>query len=306
MKSRNGSYKKILIDSETLKAHGIVLRTNLEALKKLSLSPQDFTTLYLLLFLRIKHPKNWIQKKTKKHNFELKCEKFGPELLSIIPDSFGLNDWEKEKLKGLTTFDLFSYFNLKAIPESINKTIIHWLKGIWSIEMLEHIPSPRELLRLQVKNTRCITVITDPLAIDSLVLDCRDPLSFVLHDLMHADQFFSQIESQKGQLGFYYLINSIYDQQDLRNLIKSDDNFKKEFEYVASDMNAYVIHLFKCLKSSISRIDSEDVFFNNLLLWWKMNDDEKKSSHKLNTPHFNHLDEMILKKFFENNQEILQ
>ncbi|MDD4974050.1 MAG: hypothetical protein PHY93_06845 [Bacteriovorax sp.] len=305
MKSRNGSYKKILIDSKTLKAHGLVLRANIDALKKLSLSPQEFITLYLLLFLRIKHPKNWIQKKSKSLINENENENFGPELLSYIPESFALNDWEKEKLKGVTAFTLFSLYNLKAIPESINRTMIHWFLGYWSIEMLEHIPTPRELLRLQVKNTRCITVITDPNEIDSFVLETRDPLSFVLHDLMHADQFFSQIESQKGQLGFYQLINSIYDQPDLRNLLKTDANFKKEFEYVASDMNAYVIHLFKCLKSSISRIDKEKVFFDNLLIWWKMNEEEKIASHKLSTPHFNQLDEMILKTFFENNQEIL-
>jgi hypothetical protein len=307
LKSRDGSYKKILIDSETLKVHGDFLRTNLDSLKKLSLSPQDFTTLYLLLFLRLKHPKNWIQKKSKILVTENKF--LGPELLTYIPESFELNDWEKEKLKGVSAFNLFSFYNLKAIPESINRTMIHWYQDSWSIEMLEHIPTPRELLRLQVKNTRCITVITDPNEIDSFVLATRDPLSFVLHDLMHADQFFSQIESQKGQLGFYHLINSIYDQPELRNLLKNDANFKKEFEYVASDMNAYVIHLFKCLKSSISRldttIDKEKSFFDNLLIWWKMSEEEKNSSYKLSTPHFNQQDEMILKTFFENNQEIL-
>lgn len=242
-------------------------------------------------------------------NNDWKNKILGRELLTIIPESFILNDWEIEKLKGITSLGLFTLFNLKAVPESINKTMIRWLQAIWSIEMLEYIPSPRELLRLQVKNTRCITVITDPEDIASLVLESRDPLSFVLHDLMHADQFFSQIESQKGQLGFYHLINSVYDQPELRNLLKMDKHFKKEFEYVTSDMNAYVIHLFKCLKSSIFRtvpFAKEENIFDKLLMWWKMNDEEKNSSYKLNTPHFNHQDEIVLKTFFENNQEILQ
>jgi hypothetical protein len=260
----------------------------------------------LILFLRIKHPKNWIQKKSKTTNIDWQNERLGPELLSIIPESFALNNWEKDKLKGLTTLSLFSFFNLKAIPQSINRTIIHWLSGSWSIEVLEYVPSPRELLRLQVKNTRCVTLVTDPKNIDSLVLERRDPLSFVLHDLMHADQFFNQVESQKGQLGFYHLIDSIYDRPELRHLLKSDSNFKKEFEYVASDMNAYVIHLFKCLKSSILRIDEEGIFFENLLVWWMMTDEEKNSSRKLNTPHFDYQNEIILKTFFENNQEILK
>ena len=305
MKSRSGSYKKILIDSETLKVQGHFLRANLINLLKVNHTPQNFTTLYLLLFLRIKHPKNWIQKKSKLQSIGNEFKNTGLELLCIIPESFNLNDWEKEKLKGITAFSLFSQYNLKAIPESINRTMIHWIQGLWSIEMLEHIPSPRELLRLQVKNTRCITVITNPHQIDSYVMESRDPLSFVLHDLMHADQFFSETDSQKGQLGFYHLINTIYEESELRNLLQNEKTFKNEFEYVASDMNAYVIHLFKCLKSSFFRIAKEDFFYDKLLVWWKMNAEEIESARKLNTPHFSHQDEIILKTFFENHQEIL-
>ena len=305
MKSRSGSYKKILIDAGALKAHGDYLRTNLAVLKKLDLDSHHFTCLYILLFLRIKHPKNWLQRKTKSTSVDLHNVQIKRDLLSIIPDSFLLNEWEKNKLVGVTSFTLFSSYNLKAIPESINKTMLQWMNGKWNIEMLEHIPTPRELLRLQVKNIRCITVTTNPEKIDLLVLESRDPLSFVLHDLMHAEQFFSQEESQKGQLGFYNLINSIYDKPELNGLLKTESNFKKEFEYVASDMNAYVIHLFKCLKSSITRIDDNEIFFKQLLCWWNMTDEEKTSSHRLNTPQFSLVDENLLKTFFENNQEIL-
>ena len=302
MKSRSGSYKKILIDSETLKAHGDYLRANTKSLLNQSYSPQDFTTLYLLLFLRIKHPKNWVQKKSKS---QYNIQNFGSDLLSIIPESFNLNDWEKTKLQGVSTFTLFNNFNLKAIPESINRAMIHWSLGSWSIEMLQHIPTSRELLRLQVKNTRCITIITDPKEIDSFVLESRDPLSFVLHDLMHADQFFSQKESQIGQLGFYYLLNCVYDRPELRRLLLLNNDFKKEFEYVASDMNAYVIHLFKCLKSAFSKINEDDFFYEKLLTWWEMNDEQMNSARRLNSPYFNHQDESILRTFFENHQEII-
>lgn len=294
MKNRNGSYKKILIDSESLEAHGEFLRTNLEAIKKLSLAPIDFTILYLLLFLRIKHPKNWLQKKSRKAH-ELRAD----SLLSLIPTSFNLNNWEIQKLKGISAVELFSLYSLKAIPDSINRTIINWHQGLWKLELLEYIPTPRQLLRLQVKNTRCITLITDPLQIDSMVLESRDPLSFMLHDLMHADQFFSKQESLIGQLGFYKLIYSIYDQPELKSLLSSNKNFKKEFEYITSDMNAYVIHLFKCLKSSIYRTESHEEFFDLLLNLWDMNEEQKKSSHLLNSPSFNLENEMILKTFFE-------
>lgn len=298
MKSRNGSYKKILLPAETLKVHGNYLRHNLLQLKKMGLRPEEFTTLYILLFLRIKHPKNWLQKK-----LDLPDIKRGRLLLDIIPESFSLTNWEVEKLTGVTIYNIFSCFNLKAIPQSINRTMLNWFNGLWNIEMLEYIPIPRELLSLQIRNARCVTVITDPQEIDLMVMAARDPLSFVLHDLMHADQFFNHQQSQKGQLGFYNLIGQIYDQSELRLLLKTDKNFKKEFEYVTTDMNAYVIHLFKCLKSSIYRVDYN--FFHLLLSWWNMKEEEKKSSFLLNTPAFGQEDEIILNDFFERNQDIL-
>lgn len=305
MKNRDGSYKKILLDASMLLANGEILRTNIKELKtsalSSSLSKKDFTTLYMLLFLRIKHPKNWLQKKSEKKI----QSSIGINLLSVIPESFQLNDWEKEKLKDITTYELFSLFNLKGIPLSINRTMMNWYEGSWKIEMLEYIPSSRELLRLQVKNTRCITLITAPDKCDKLVFETRDPLSFVLHDLMHADQFFNQNESLIGQLGFYKLIDLIYDQPLLKSLLKENEEFKREFEYVASDMNAYVIHLFKCLKSSIYRTDLNEELFNLLVSWWEMNEAEKAASFNLNTPQFSLSDEMILKSFFENNQEII-
>jgi len=118
------------------------------------------------------------------------------DILSLIPDSFFMNEWEKKKLKDITSYSLFTTFNLKAIPLSINRTMINWYQGNWKIAMLEYIPIPRELLALQVINSRCVTLITEPNEIDKMVRNSRDPLSFVLHDLMHADQFFNKIDSQ--------------------------------------------------------------------------------------------------------------
>lgn len=306
MKNRSGSYKKILIDSETLAAHGEHLRNSLEALSKLSISRFEFTTLYLLLYLRIKHPENWLQKKSKP--FIAPGSSNLKNILDIAPLTFLFNDWECARLKDLNSLELFNQYNLKAIPDSINRTMVNWQMGIWSIVPLEHIPGPRELLRLQVKNSRCITLITDLSLVDKLVFNTRDPLSFLLHDLMHADQFFNQTISQKGQLGFYKMINEISDQPLLKKLLKDDHDFKKEFEYVTSDMNAYVIHLLKCLKSSIYRTKTElgpDHFFHQLLSWWDMNELEMQSALLLNTPDFKLENELHLKNFFENHQEIL-
>jgi hypothetical protein len=302
MKNRSGSYKKVLIAEGLLSPNRQTLIKNIELITNLPVAPFEICTLYILLFLRIRHPKNWLQKKT---NFTpLQSEKL---LLDLIPHEFILTDWEKEKLTNLCAKDLFAHYNLKGIPLAVNRTILNWAKGDWNIELLTHIPGPRELLRMQVKNTRCITLTTNHDEIDRLVLSSRDPLSFVLHDLHHADHFFNQDESLKGQLGFYSLVNKIYDQPQLRKSLKEDIQFKSEFEYVVSDMNAYVIHLFKCFKSAFIRTDVEspDPLFPKILEWWDMPDHVQSAAHRLNTPDFKDEDELHLKNFFESSQVIL-
>lgn len=302
MKNRLGSYKKLLLTEDALQTAGPYLRDILgvltSELRLETLDPRDFTTLYILLYLRLRSPKNWLQRVrfSKKGN--------GKTLAEFIPENMNLNEWEKEKLQEVSGEELFTDFILKGIPQSVNRAMMNWYKGEWKIQMLDYIPSSRELLRLQVKNTRCITLMTSPENCAKIVLGTRDPLSFVLHDLMHADQFFGQEIFLKGQLGFYSLINTIYDKTETKTLLKSDAAFKKEFEYVASDMNAYVIHLFKCLKSSIYRTSVSESYFHQLMNWWNMNEKERLASLKLNTPAFDEVDEHTLKDFFERHQEI--
>ncbi len=292
MKNRNGSYKKILLSPDSLVKELPYLQQNAQELFHAPLKDFQLCTLTVLLFLRVRHPKNWLQKKS-----SLSADSASGLLLDYIPATFALNEWEKEKLSGISFEELFLNFNLKGIPLSVNRTMINWIRCNWKIKLLTHIPSPRELLNLQVENSRCITLINNPAELNTLVLSARDPLSFVLHDLMHADQFFNQHESLKGQLGFYGKVQQIYDQEILKQSLKRDKQFRKEFEYVVSDMNAYVIHLFKCFKSAFMKYDPE--LFSQLLAWWKLDQNEIMAALRLNTPDFSHGDELVLKNFFE-------
>ncbi|MBY0414820.1 MAG: hypothetical protein K2Q18_11670 [Bdellovibrionales bacterium] len=301
MKNRHGSYKKILIAEDLLGNGRERLLQNIQIMQGLSLRPYEFCTLYILLFLRIRHPKNWLQKKnTFKTNPEEK------RLLELIPHEFNLNDWEKEKLHDISISELFRNYNLKGIPLAVNRTMLNWLMGNWKITLLTHIPGPRELLKMQVQNTRCITLTVKPDEIDRLVLSTRDPLSFVLHDLHHADCFFNQEEVLKGQLGFYSLVEKIYDEPLLKKSLRGNPQFKSEFDYVVSDMNAYVIHLFKCFKSAFIKSDgsSETPLFPQVLEWWQMPPHVSIAAHRLNTPEFESADELHLKQFFESSQEV--
>lgn len=298
MKNRDGSYKKVLINEDVLANHQDFLNSTLSHLQELKLSPFAFTTYYILLFLRIRHPKNWLQKnKTNSSPNYLKNNLIDLEKLSL----FNFTDWEKEKLQHLDLSTLFLEYSLKGIPESVSRAMYNWSQDLYPIVVLDYIPTPRELLKLQCTGKRCLSVLTKPEDIQKLILNARDPLSFVLHDLMHADQFFYHREIKLAQIGFYKKIEHIIDEPELKAQLKVDKTLKKEFEYVASDMNAYVIHLLKCLRSAFTKHQEKFSvnLYQQMLNWWSLSPELRNAALKINTPDFTHEDEKLIVSFFE-------
>lgn len=292
MKNRSGGYKKVLFNTQELASFGGKLESSLNDLLRLDLVDYDQCSLYILLFLRLRHKKNWLQQK-----LPLPSHTSGAKLLEIIPESFELTEWEKKKLENVTTQTLFSHFNLRGIPGGINRAMTNWSEGLWNIVLLDYIPSSKKLLGFQAQKKRCVTIITKKDQINKLVLEARDPLSFVLHDLDHADHFFSNREILHGQLGFYQKSLEIYDLAFLENHRKENASFEHDFNYVVSDMNAYVVHLAKCLKASFTNHNLEG--FQEILLHWKCTSLETEAFARLNTPCFSSVDETIIKNFFE-------
>lgn len=81
----------------------------------------------------------------------------------------------------------------------------------------------------------------------------RDPLSFLLHDLVHAFKMFSNPTLLKSQVGFYKcalrLIDDGYMGPWLTELKRKNDHFAESFDYLISDMNSHAKHLFFFFKA---------------------------------------------------------
>ncbi len=294
MKNRSGSYKKILISEDQLSLHKDKILACLRDLNSANFQDFQYCTLYIILFLRLKHPKNWMQKKK-----TLMCNDPIPNdihILDVIPPSFELNTWEKQKLHRVSFREFFNLFNLKGIPLATNRSMTHWSEEQWPIKCLKHIPSPRELLKMQSQGHRCITLIVNPEEITQLVLSSRDPLSFVIHDLDHADHFFSNKETHLAQVTLFKMIDAIYDKPEIKKGFQESTSFKNDFHYVSSDMNAYVIHMLKCFKSAFDRFDLG--LFQQVLNWWNLTPEAREAARLLSTPHFSDMDENNLVRFF--------
>ena len=245
--SRAGRFKKKLVTLDILEAEAPVILEKLVPFKE-RLTGANFTAAYIILYLSHRYPGSWLGAKKE----FVPCN--GPSWREL-PFTFEPNIIKRlEHVHSLQ--EIFSSFALKATPLSVNRAILEWSRGQYNLELMFRIPTPNEVLKQQKFGRRCVTAITDKRVAD-YILGERDALSFTMHDLIHADHFYQNNECFQGQLGFYGLLEKTLPYFDLGH-----EKFAGEFDYVISDMNAYAIHLIKCLKSAMVHYFNEEYFIN--------------------------------------------
>ncbi len=248
--SRAGRFKKKLVSENFLKFESqkvlISLNPFIDLHQSKKISDAEFVCSYILIFLSSRYPNTFLgaYKKT--------------ELIPGIKIKDLPFDFQKNIIKKIdpqtSLFDLFAQHSFKSTPFSVNRALVEWGKGNYGLELMFKIPKPLDVLKQQITGRRCVTTILDE-RLQNYILGERDALSFTMHDLIHADHFYFHNESFEGQVGFYNLLYRSFDYFDLR-----DKNFADEFEYLISDMNAYAVHLMKCLKSAMIHYFNEDYF----------------------------------------------
>lgn len=247
--SRAGRFKKRLVGPDALLDEAPILHQRISLLKSwlesAKINEPNFVALSIIATLSYRFPKTWLGSRL-------------PEILRGPEESFPIDliPWEiepkiKERLKNLGGIgDIFSQFALRSTPLSVNRSLLSWAKGEGQLRLFFHIPKPEEVLAQQVKGERCVSVLFKESEISKYILGERDHLGFTLHDLIHADHFFRDNQHYQGQMDFYRLLQEGMKVGLFKEALKEEE-FEREFEYLISDMNAYPIHLMKCLKSAL-------------------------------------------------------
>lgn len=276
--SRAGRFKKKLVSEVELLQEAPLVMAKLAPFLKLNLSQSEFTACYILVYLSHRFPGSWLGSR---QNVQKVCGTF----LTDLPFKFEPNILKR--LEGTETLqEIFANFALKSTPLAVNRAILEWSYGRYKCEHMFRIPSSAQVLEQQKQGRRCVTTITDS-RMSTYILGERDALSFTMHDLIHADHFYHNNICYQGQLGFYGLLASTIDYFDLSN-----EKFAAEFEYLIADMNAYAIHLMKCLKSAMIHYFDNDYFTG-----WCTLVSAPSEVFALNTPSYvsSEMDPIILK-----------
>jgi len=293
--SRSGRFKKKLVSpAELLNEAPQVLKLMsplVDTFNQGLVSAPEFCALYIIHVLSLRYPGTWAGAKrsepiVKDHQLKKPLDEY-------------LHFFEPNIQKRLSQFktigDIFNHFSLQSTPLTVNRALLNWSNGTYKLELMFRIPLPGEVLNQQKLGHRCVTIILDVEKSSQYILGERDSLGFTMHDLIHADHFYHENKCFEGQLGFYGLLDFSLERGDF-DVLMMNKRFVHEFEYLISDMNAYPIHLMKCLKSALIHYHESGVdFFKSWVDSLDLKTHEKMAFLKLNTQDYeSHLDEELL------------
>lgn len=142
----------------------------------------------------------------------------------------------------------FKRYQFLGIINNVPLALAAWLEGEWPLTLCEHIPSPIEVLSMQVKGTRPVTVLSNWPRMLAPVLSKPNAFAFMVHDLEHAWKFFHDPEMHRQQREFFRLLQGSLEAGRFEAYL-NDPVFLAKFDYLSSDMNTHIMHASQFLRA---------------------------------------------------------
>lgn len=332
---RAGRFKHRLLNDDFLKNSSAQAFKSLQAFLPLwqqkRLSDPEIAAIYIFIFSFLRRPQDFLGGP---HNlFPLgvaRDEAFSIhdflELLNPTLPAPLRNAKILKRLPGTAAFlPSFCALSWRSIPLSVARSLMAWETKIYPLVLRKDVPSPDEVLHMQAQGARCITMLTALDEMQNFVEDGRDVLGFIVHDLIHADHFFADPEKAQAQTLFCQKLILVQKNQSIRHMLVSDGIFRKEFEYLMSDMNSVPLHLLKTLKAvllgyfkrregvsmngalSLAIEQEFTQLYNQVLEPWGFAPDALLAAQRLNTPLYQgHIDNELLHRTLCLNNDSLE
>lgn len=135
-------------------------------------------------------------------------------------------------------FETYQFF---AVSPAVPVALAAWLRGSWRLRLMFRIPSPREVLGMQVDGIRPVTLIADPERMTRPVLTKANGFAFLVHDLAHAHKFYADPDLHAAQCRLFVRLQDGLD-RGLFEPFADDGVFAVKFDYLISDMNTHIVH----------------------------------------------------------------
>ncbi len=142
----------------------------------------------------------------------------------------------------------FGRYQFLGIIGNVPAALGAWLRREWPLTLCEHIPSPDDVLRMQVAGTRPVTLLSGWPRMQAPVLSKPNAFAFMVHDLEHAWKFYHDPEMHREQREFFRLLCESSDAGRFDAYLP-DSVFKAKFDYLSSDMNTHTMHASQFLRA---------------------------------------------------------
>lgn len=311
---RSGRFRHRLLDEVFLQNYGSQASVSLQPFIKLwkqgHLQDIEMVAIYIWIFSFLRRPQNFFGgPHANRLMFQcaptyLTSRQAVGLLRTTLPGSLqsakSLLRFENEN----TFFEHFCSHSWRSIPFSAVRALAEWALGHYPLKLMTDIPSPDEVLEMQTQGWRCVSMLIEECQIKNFVLEGRDVLGFLLHDLIHADHFFSDHDNALAQIHFSKKLRQVRHSDRVQEIIRNDPEFVDEFHYLMADMNTVPLHLLKSLKaiflahfkrrdfcplgqslSTKSELEFS-TFFESILIPWNFSDQALQAVRRLNTPFY--------------------
>jgi hypothetical protein len=242
MLQHKSRFKNYLVDTEALGEESKRLVGQFEELqritKSLHLKPPEQVLLFVLIYLFERKGDQWMMPSGQSVD--------SGELLDLRDgvriDSLQTHFCFLKKFKTTTDLmDIAVEFRIRLLPQAIFDVLWKWGRGECNLLLWDHIPTAFEMLDHQSKGQRIVTMDLQKAARGELVDGYRDAFEFLLHDLLHADLFFKDIETHEHQKSFFSQLKETILREKLLDV--ADELFLRDLAYLMADMNSHRAHL---------------------------------------------------------------
>ncbi len=146
-----------------------------------------------------------------------------------------------------TSFDRYQF--LGVIP-SVTQALMGWLRQGWPVVLCESVPSARDVLAMQARGQRPVSVVFDWDKLLCPVLTKANAFEFMVHDLEHVHKFFHDPRLHCSQRNLFATLERAVDAELFAPYCR-DAEFVKTFDYLISDMNTHVVHSLQYLRANL-------------------------------------------------------
>ena len=141
----------------------------------------------------------------------------------------------------------FAERRLFRVGDALPEALTAWADGRRRVVLLRSQPSPREMLRLQARGWRCVSLLPE----GSDTGRHADVVDFAIHDLCHLEKFAAP-EHHQAQVGFFALLDrALGDPRWTEIEAGLDAAWGPDRDYVLADMNGHAVYLFVALKRKL-------------------------------------------------------